>query len=87
MKEHNWEVETIECSLDTVDFWICRNCGCSGGPTGGQENKISDWIFVAGVPIQGGVLPKDCDEARKLIDTFVEKYPEYKERIDRERGK
>jgi len=25
--EHDWEIKTIDCSIDLVDFRVCRRCG------------------------------------------------------------
>jgi hypothetical protein len=41
-------------------------------------------LFLSGTPLVG--LPKDCEECKKKIDAFVEKYPEYAEVVAKERS-
>lgn len=88
MKKHDWKIETID-QPGPKFYWICRKCGCSGGPSflpwEQLEVKEPKWRpFLAGVPLID--LPDDCDLAKKMIDEFIEKYPEWKPKAARARG-
>jgi hypothetical protein len=70
MKEHVWEVEEIDGGpVGIEEFWICRACGASGGPTitGQTPGK---WIFYASGFHADQKLPEDCDAAAKIIAGF-----------------
>lgn len=72
MTEHKWEIELIECQIDNGEFWICRECGASGGPVGDGSEKPypGAWPpsrltpFLAGA---GAKLSLDCDEAKQQV--------------------
>lgn len=96
MKPHNWIIEEVNAGFDIGYFWVCRQCGCSGGPTGGPlggetsfgSGKPGGYLnigyFLAGVGLTN--LPEDCDEAKDAIDKYVYKYPDFQQDVARARG-
>ena len=90
MKSHMWEIEVITApGIGGGMFWICWSCGTSGGPANflqpETEEPSNPWMFFAGTPLWE--LPHDCDEAKKMIDDYVKKYPEYQINLERSRNK
>lgn len=88
MREHTWQIEELVCSIDTSYFWLCRVCGSSGGPAPTPDKRTETskplWTpFLAGTPIIG--VSDDCDRAKKSIDDYIEKYPEWIGHRDRAR--
>jgi len=88
---HDWKIEEVAIPdvKDPKYFWVCRRCGASGGPSflpwEQLEVKAPKWKpFLAGTPLQP--VSDNCDEAKKQIDAFVTKHPEWKEYADRARG-
>ncbi len=80
---HKWEIETVSApGLGEQDFWICKQCGTSGGPDGSPPGGFVG-LFLAGTPLND--LPVNCDHARRLIDEFIVGYPNYKFIVDHER--
>lgn len=88
--DHDWKIEGPTGGPGPQYYWICRSCGSSGGPSflpwEQLEVKRPKWDpFLAGTPLIE--LPIDnCGEAKKRIDAFVEKYPEWKVYVERARG-
>lgn len=85
--KHEWKIEELK-NTDPKYYWVCRRCGAAGGPSfvpwEHLEVKEPSWLpFLAGTPLQP--VSEDCDEAKKQIDDFVEKYPEWKGYVERAR--
>lgn len=81
MKPHKWETELIDGGhVGSDDFWICHQCGASGGPvwTDYLTKQIipgpSMGAFVPGPAID--VSESDCEAAKVAIDKLAEKYPD-----------
>ena len=70
MKKHKWTVETIDGGhLGEGDFWICENCGASGGFVfSGNEPRHPFYADGSGLR-----LTNDCDESKILIEQHKEK--------------
>src|SRR5690349_12116129 len=93
--KHKWEIETVDATaggLDIGRFWICWECGTSGGPVGFTKAKEDittgphkPWMFLAGTPLWE--LSQDCEEAKKTIDDYVAKHPDYEKELARSRNK
>jgi len=88
---HDWKIEEVRIPevKDPKYFWCCRRCGASGGPSflpwENLEVKAPKWKpFLAGTPLQP--VSDNCDEARKQIDEFVAKHPEWSPYVERARG-
>lgn len=72
MKKHNWTTEEIDGgNLGSADFWICHDCGASGGPVWYDQNgpKEQSWqpFYADG---SGLKLSDNCDEAKKQIINY-----------------
>lgn len=91
---HDWKMEGKFINerefKEFRHYWICRNCGSSGGPVplpAPEEVKILNpsWTpFLAGTPLIG--ISDDCEKARQQIDEFVATYPVWKEYADKIRA-
>jgi hypothetical protein len=74
MKPHNWQIEYVDGGSVGGNFWICYECGASGGPVGwppkGPDGKpvggIRRPFFADGIHAYER-LPDDCDAARQRI--------------------
>lgn len=87
--KHDWKIEGPVDIPGPKYYWICRRCGASGGPSflpwEELDVKAPRWEpFLAGTPLQP--ISDNCDEAKKQIDEFVLKHPEWKEYVERARG-
>jgi len=78
MEKHNWEIEVLDGGpIGDGEFWICKQCGASGGPRGWfavfggavtKEEKIPSWQpFLASTGLK---LTDNCDESKKMIEAF-----------------
>ena len=84
MKEHKWSEERFEGSVIAGKMWVCKECGCYGGPVFKDSPTKPKWRpYLAGVPVES--FSDDCEDAKKQIDEFVAKFPSWKEHIDRVR--
>lgn len=67
-KHHNWTIEEVDGgNLGIGEFWICYDCGASGGPVLGPTPKWKP--FLAGTT-PSLKLGDDCDVARALIAAY-----------------
>lgn len=85
---HNWTTEVIVIGNIKQYFWICRNCGSSGGsaPIPGEEVEIVTPLrepFLAGTPLIN--ISNNCQEAKVQIDEFVALHPVWKPYADKAR--
>jgi len=65
MKAHVWETEEVDGGhLGVEDFWICRQCGASGGPVGFGGSPAFPPFYADG---SGLNLTDDCDESREMV--------------------
>ena len=88
--KHKWMIEEVDCPGPKY-YWICRRCGACGGPSflpwEQLEIKKPTWVpFLSGTPLIN-LSTDNCDEAKKQVDEFVVKYPEWGEYADRARGR
>ena len=72
-RPHKWDVEEIDGGpVGCDDFWICHQCGASGGPVwyteSGRGDPPSMGPFLAGPALD---LSDDCDEAKQQIQDFI----------------
>lgn len=66
MRIHNWTVEVIDGGhLGIGEFWICKDCGASGGST--VNDKRPTRCFYAGTGLD---LDEDCSVSKKMIDAY-----------------
>ena len=67
MKKHTWVTEEVNGGhLGVDDFWICKECGASGGPVMWDRKGPSFDPFLAdGSGLQVG---DDCEKAKVLIE-------------------
>lgn len=61
---HDWEIQTIDCTIDVCDFRVCRRCGAM---TGDEEPIDRAVVPFAPSARGGGTLSWDCYEARALL--------------------
>ncbi len=73
IKDHAWEKETVTVHSSSIDFWKCVKCKASGGPVKSGASVPVWGPFLAGTNLID--LPDDCDEAKKKIAEYWEKYP------------
>ena len=65
MKKHTWITEEVDGGyLGIGDFWICSECGASGGPV--YSGHVIKRIFLADGA--GLTLAEDCEESKVIID-------------------
>lgn len=87
MKEHNWMLQTVTAGIkDTLweeDFWVCGDCRCCGGIYISGHTKPIHKGNLTGTPLFG--LPDDCDEAKKIIEEFLLKHPDWASTADKHR--
>lgn len=89
---HNWQVEEVPVPNERFPkgYWVCKRCGASAGPTGFRADENLEIrhpsvpAFLAGTPLQP--VADNCYEAKKQIDAFLERCPDWKEHVDRARG-
>lgn len=92
---HLWQIERLKVERaettkpHLLHFWVCRKCGSSGGRSPHPEEQLevsapTGMLFLAGTPLID--LSKNCEEAKKTIDTYVEKYPDWREHMEKSRG-
>lgn len=61
-KDHKWEMKEIDgAHMGVDDFWICIDCGASGGPV---RKSRKPKPFLAGPAI---CLSDDCEAAKIFI--------------------
>lgn len=83
--KHNWVIEEV-ANKGPKFYWVCRNCGSSGGPVWGKEDLEPSWEpFLAGTPLVN--ISNDCAKARNQIDEFIAMYPAWKGYADKARAK
>ncbi len=76
MKEHTWEIETVDGgAVGSDDFYICRACGTSGGAIWFKNKTL---FLACGCGIK---MPKDCNNAKKLIDEHLPLCPHKKPKV------
>lgn len=68
-KEHTWIIEEVDGGhVGVGDFWLCSDCGASGGPALlSSKDTPQGWIFLAGTGLN---LPKDCGKAKRMIEEY-----------------
>jgi hypothetical protein len=74
MKEHTWIIEYVDGGHVDGDFWICKVCRASGGPSfGSQTTPIWKPFLADGTGLQ---LSEDCDIAEAQVETakFIHEY-------------
>lgn len=87
MSDHMWKVTKTSTFTSSIDCWICRVCGASGGPvwsvSGPDWGKASGIVkpFISGTPI---LLTENCEESMVLMIEAIGKYPEYQTKVDQE---
>lgn len=68
VKAHAWQVEEIDGGpVGFGDFWICHECGASGGPYW-SDDKLPTRAFLAGPALPLSAL--DCDAAKLVVDAY-----------------
>lgn len=76
MKAHKWEIEEVDGGpVGTEDFWICRQCGASGGPvcyTDGTKHEPPPSFEPFLADGSGLKLTHDCEESLKMIQDYID---------------
>lgn len=74
MRKHSWIIESVDGgNMGTGQFWICPECGASGGPhwEGLEVPPPTIPPFLAGTRLR---VSEDCAKARSQIRQYKEKH-------------
>lgn len=68
MKEHEWITEEVNGGhVGVDDFWVCKNCGASGGPVAFWRKSPGPSMHPFYADGSGLNLTNDCDESKEII--------------------